>query len=275
MKVIGFNAGQRGDLIMNTVACRAAKKQWPDCHLTLGIGKPFADMAPLFKRHPHIDAIHIWEGYDPLTEGDKKYLEKENFDHVFNPMPQHKSANWFNEVKCQTEEVCKMHDLEPPEDLSCHLEKWFEPVGIGRNVVCINPWTSHGPKDMSQERWEDIVKFIKKKGYEVAQLSGPNDKSITGAWRPSIGKTYFNSVNTLLSSKLLITLDGGLNWTSSAYKHPTLGLMGIHYQGQISSKSYQPINPNARYLEAAHANYIPLELIFQNIDEMLNLDQIK
>lgn len=269
MRVIGFNAGQRGDLIMNTVACRAAKQQWPDCHLTFGIGKPFADMAPLFKKHPHIDAIHIWEGYDPLTEADKKYLNKENFDHVFNPMPQHKSTNWFNEVSCQTEEVCRMHGLEVPEDLSCHLEKWFEPVGIGRKTVCINPWTAHKPKDMTKERWEDICLFLRKKGYDVAQLSGPNELSITGAWRPSIGKSYFDSVNTLLSSKLLISLDGGMAWTCSAYKHPMLGLYGIHYQGQVSSKSYQPINHNALYLEGQHANDIPLELIFEKINLML------
>lgn len=268
MKIIGFNAGQYGDLVMNTVACRAAKQQWPDCYLTLGIGKPFEEIAPLFKNHPHIDDIHIWESYNGLTDGDKKYIDEQKFDKVFNPMPYHKNLNWYNEVDCQTAEVCRMHDLEPPEDLSCYLEKYFFPRQLSWDFICISPFTAHEPKNMDMTRWIQIIKYIKNKGIDVCQLSSPNDPQLFGTFINS-DRSYFGSVKALLASRFLITLDGGLNWVSSAYKHPTLGLMGRHYPNQISSKSYQPINLNAQYLEAAHANDIEMELVFEKINEML------
>jgi ADP-heptose:LPS heptosyltransferase len=266
MKIIGFNAGMRGDLVMNTVACRAAKQKWPDCYLTFGIGKPFEDMAPLFEKHPHIDKIHIWESYGGLTEGDKKYIEEEKFDKIFNPMPEHKSSNWYNEVKCQTEEVCRMHDLEPPEDLSCYLEKWFKPVRI-KKTINIVPFTAHEPKNMSIGRWYEIINYIHKKGYTVTQLSSYDQPKLQGIYQQRA--PYFNTVHNALFNDLLITLDSGMSWVASAYKLPVLGLYGWHYPNQKSSKSYQPINPNAIYLEAAHANEIPMEEIFETIDKML------
>jgi len=269
MKFIGLNAGQFGDLVMNTVAARAIKQKWPESHFTLGIGQPFKEIAPLFKNHPYIDDVHIWESYDGLTDQDKYYIEENEFDKVFNPMPQHKHSDWYNRVKNQTEEVCLMHDLIPPDDLSCYLEKYFKPFGIGRDVVCISPWTAHEPKNLPLEKWEKIVKYIKGKGYDVAQLSAPNQPAIYGAWRSKIATSYMSSVNTLLASKLLITLDSGMSWTASAYQHPVLGLYGYHYPSIKSPKVYEPINSNAIYLEGQHANDIPLEQIFDQIDKML------
>lgn len=270
MKIIGFNAGQRGDLVMNTVACRAAKLKWPDCKLTFAIGKPFADMAPLFEHHPYIDKVHIWHSYGKLIADDKLFLNTERFDKIFNPMPKHKSENWYNEVSCQTEEVCQMHDLEPPDDLSCYLNKWFEPTHSEQKFICFSPWTAHEPKNLPVEKWEKIVKYITDKGYAAVQLSAWEQARIKGATFRLEGKNYFGAVKALLGSELLITLDSGMNWVSSAYQHPTLGLMGIHYLGQKNSKVYQPINPAATYLEGNHANDIPLEEIFENIDRMLS-----
>ncbi len=73
----------------------------------------------------------------------------------------------------------------------------------------------------------------------------------------------------MLGCTFVITLDGGLCWTASAYNFPTLGLMGFHYDGLNSSKLYQPINKNGHYLEAPRAEDIPNELIFSKIDEMI------
>jgi ADP-heptose:LPS heptosyltransferase len=268
MRVIGFNAGQRGDLIINTVACKAAKQKWPDCHLTFGIGKPYEDMALLFKNHPYIDDIHIWESYDEFTKGDMDYLLDMNFDHIFNPMPKIRNPNWFNETH-QTVEVCKMHYLEPPDDLSCYLNPWFASDEKLDKTVCINPWTAHGPKNMLNDRWESIIQFLQNRGYRVIQLSSDNQETVGKALRTPPHTSYFEAVQILLKTKLLISLDGSMAWTCSAYQHPMLGLYGIHYQGQICSKSYQPINFNAGYLEAQHANDISMDAIFERLDKML------
>ena len=44
IKAIGFNQGQYGDLVMNIIACKAFKQQYPNSHLTFGINKKYSDL---------------------------------------------------------------------------------------------------------------------------------------------------------------------------------------------------------------------------------------
>lgn len=270
MKAIGWNLGQRGDIIMNTVVARGFKEMYPDSHLTLGIYKEYGDMQSLFKNHKYIDAVHCYDSYHGWPNAkDLDFLRTKNFDMVFNGMPQHKRADWYNHCVSQTEEACLMNDIIPPKDLQCNLIKWFNDNENYKNCVCIAPFTSSTPKDLSIDRANEIVSMVRRQGYEVVQLSSTNQPLLENVIYEDTD--YFNSVVNMLSCKLLITVNTGMSWVASAYSHKTLGLYSIEnwgYEGLNSSTIYEPINPNAIYLRGDHPNTIDMSLIentFQKI----------
>jgi ADP-heptose:LPS heptosyltransferase len=270
MRAIGFNAGQRGDLIMNVTACRAFKEQFPAGLLTFGIGKPYADMAPLFRHHPLIDDIHIWDSYNEWpNETDKAYLREQRFDIVFNAMPQHSRADWFAH-HYQPEEVCYMHNLRPPRDLTCSLVRWFELLPEYKNCVSIALFAGNNSpvKALRIDRQAAIIEFLSRRGIHVVQLGDPTEPTVPGAYR--IDSQYMQSVQVMLSTRFTIVGDTGLSWVAGAYKHHVLGLYGYSYYGYPSTQNYQPRNPNALYLEERHCNEIPLTQIFWNIDKLLD-----
>lgn len=275
LQIIGTNQGQRGDLIMGTVVARAIKEKFPNSYFSLGINKQYEDMAPLFYNHPYIDSVSIWEGYDNWpTQNDIQHAKQ--FDVVLSPMPQHPNSHcWYKLVNHQTEASCIMNGLTPPKDLQCYLTKYFEVQG-SKDYIAISPFTAWDKKNISIEKWQSIIDYIvKTRGFNVLQLGGANEHRFENTFYPNdmhyswMPWNYFESVKKMLGCTFTITLDGGLCWAASAYNHPTLGLMGLHYNGLNSSKLYQPINLNGHYLEAPRAEDIPNELIFQKIDEMI------
>src|SRR5579864_9137624 len=108
LRFAGFNMQLIGDIIMNTVAARSHKELYPESHLTLCVANKYADMDLLFKNHPYIDSFHVYEGYDGITKNDLEYC-KNNFNYIYNPMPQHKYINWYQNPNLlnQTAEVCQ------------------------------------------------------------------------------------------------------------------------------------------------------------------------
>ncbi len=269
IRIVGTNQGQRGDLIMGTVVARAIKEKFPDSHFTLGINKQYEDMSPLFLNHPYIDNIHIWQTYDGWpNSGDINWLQILKPDILLHPMPQHPNSHcWYKLVNHQTESSCIMNGLVPPKDLQCYLNKYFELNNKYKNYICIAPFTAWDKKNISNEKWQWIISYLTFHGNPVIQLGNSNEFKFRNTQQPEL--SYFDSVKLMLSCKFLICLDGGMNWVASAYNHPTLGLMGLHYDGLESSKLYQPINQNGHYLESDRAENIPNELIFKKIDEMI------
>jgi ADP-heptose:LPS heptosyltransferase len=269
IKIIGTNQGQRGDLIMGTVVAKAIKERFPESHFTLGINEKYQDMEDLFKNHPYIDATHIWEQYDNWpNQNDINYIENNNFNMILHAMPKHPNDHcWYNLVKHQTEASCIMNGLTPPKDLNCILNKYFDLYSEYKNYICIAPFTAWQKKNISLIKWEDIVSFITKKGFRVAQLGSEDEITIKGAEK--INASYFESVKIMLSCRFLICLDGGMSWVASAYQHPVLGLYGYHYDNLLSAKVYEPLNPNAIYLESDKADNIYNYLIFDNLNKLL------
>ncbi len=277
IKIIFGNAGQFGDCIMNTVVARALKEKFPNSELIMGIGDKYKEIEPLFKNHPFINSTYIWDSYNNWpSQSDINYLEQNKFDLILHAMPQHPQNHcWYKLVNRQTEASCIMNGLTPPKDLSCYLEKYFE-VPSCKDYIAISPFTAWQKKNISNEKWQAIIDYIVKvRGFNVLQLGAPNEHHFKNTFYPNAMHyswppwDYFQSVKKMLGCTFIITLDGGLCWSSSAYSHPTLGLMGLHYDGLNSSKLYQPINPNGHYLEAPRAEDIPNELIFQKIDAMI------
>lgn len=271
---IGFHAGQFGDLLMNTVSARAFKIQYPDWKLTFAVGKPYEEILPLFQENPDIDDFHVWSGYEPWpSEEDQKFLNERNYGYIFNPFPRHKREDWFNHVRNQTEEACLMNGLIPPEDLSIKLIKWWRTDALEyKNCVALALFPSYGKdyKSQNMDRAAAIAKYIRSKGYTPIQIGKyGSEPMILGA--EQCNQKYFRAIHVLLSCKFLITGDTGLSWAASGYKFPTLGLYGYSegYYGLKSPKVYQPINPNAVYLESKNPNDIPLETIYEQIDLFL------
>lgn len=278
MNILFGNAGQYGDLIMNTVVARAIKEKFPESTLTMGIGNIYKEIEPLFKNHPIIENTHVWDSYDKWpTQKDIEYFENNKYDIILNAMPQHPQNHlWYKLINHQCEAVTIMNGLTPPKDLSCYLEKYFE-VPSCKDYIAISPFTAWNKKNISKEKWQAIINYIvKERGFNVLQLGAPNEYHFKDTFYPNDGMyswppwDYFQSVKKMLGCTFIITLDGGLNWVSSAYSNPTLALLGHHYDGLNTSKLYQPINVNGYYLEAPKAEDIPNELIFAKIDEMID-----
>jgi ADP-heptose:LPS heptosyltransferase len=271
MKAIGWNLGQRGDIVMNTVVARGFKEMYPNSHLTLGIYKEYADMAKLFLNHPYIDDVHVYDSYhDWPNDNDINFLKTSKFDKVYHGMPSHSRSDWYNHCKSQTEEACLMNNINPPKDLQCILSKWFDINQEYNNYVCISPFSSANKKDLSIEKCNEIVNFINSLGYHVLQLSAYNQPKLDNC--TYLKTDYFNSVVNMLSCKALITVNTGMSWTASAYSHKVLGLYGIDtwgYHGLKTSKVYEPINPNATYLSSENVNNIDMELIKDSIVKIL------
>ena len=267
--IIGGNQGQFGDLLMMTVVARAIKEKFPSSKYILGINKKYWDIEPLFRFHPYIDKIIQWDGYDNFpTQNDINLFNEIKPDIFLNPMSKHPNEHcWFNLVKHQTEAMCIQNGFSPPSDLSCYLNKYFLPNFKYSNYVCIAPFTAWEKKNISNQKWQKIIDFIYSKGMKVLQIGATNEFKFKNTEKEDFN--YFESVKAMLSCRMLITLDGGMNWVASAYQQKVLALMGFHYEGLETSKLYQPINKNAIYLESNRAENINDNLILKTIEIML------
>lgn len=270
VKAIGFLAGQFGDVMMGMAAFKSFRTLYPDVHFTLGVGNRYGGIAPLFREQPGIDAVHIWDSYGTEWPNakDKAYIKDEKFDIIFNGMAPHRDPNWFLR-RHQTAEVCHMLGLPESPDRQITLQRWFNLIPAYKDCVAISGFTSFGrSKSISKEKLIRIVWRIRGLGFVPVQLAGPDDPSLDGV--RVVREDYFEAVRIMLSCRLLVAADTGMNWVASAYNHPTVGLMSWGFYPMCSnSRNWQPENRNAVYLEAEHADNIPDEDIYRTLDERL------
>ncbi len=272
MRAIGFMAGQRGDLILGTVAARAFKEQHPDARLTLGLHKQYEDMLPLFQGHPFFDDYHLWHEYANWPGGeDNLFLAKNQFDIVYHAMPKrHNEPDWWK-TETQPQNVCSIYGLTPPTNLQCSLTKWFD-APANQEYVAFQPYGGFqdwpNKKSFSVERGNQVVQLIKSLGYKVLQIGGPGEPLLEGAEKRPLA--YIDSVKQIAGCRAFVTIDSGLNWVMSAYSMPTLGLYANGYYGHQFIKSIQPVNPNALYLDDVLVNDISLDLISARLKELIS-----
>jgi len=271
MKVIGFNQGQIGDLVMNLIPCKALKQANPDVRITFGINKKYESIKPIFYYNNLIDDFKIWENYENWpSENDQNYINESQFDKVFNPMPKHKYDNWYIKYH-HTEAVCMMHDIIPPADLQIELNPWFEKDEKFKNYVAFTTFASKAVphKDMPLSLANKIIEFIHKLGYKTIQL-GKNHLKLNSTL-PPLGGSIFDDIKIAYSCKMLVTVDTGMNWVMSGYKQKTLGfLCPLSYPQYAPIINRMPINPNAIYLESYDMNDINFYIIKENILNLLN-----
>lgn len=268
IKAIGFNQGQFGDLCMNLIACKAFKNTYANGHLTFGINKKYQEIAPLFFHNELIDDIHIWDGYDNWpTQDDKKFIEESNFDKIFHPMERLRPS--WQPFRHQTQEICLVHGLNSPDDLQIKLNKFFNTRDgyKGYISICHAGATDSHKKNLPESKIDEICKLIIKYGYKPLFYKNKYKD------HDCINASFFESVQYLLSTKLLITIDSAMCWISSGYNFPTIGLYNQNYYqqyGATTSVNWQPINNNAIYLEKPSMREIDIDSI-ENALKSINI----
>lgn len=260
MKAIGFNIGQRGDLVMNTAVLRAFKEQCPDCQFTFGLGPQYVDMIDLFRNHPLIDDIHVFDSYDNWPNAkDREYLSRSGYNYIFNGMPNHTVYNWWD-FSHQIKETMLVHGVKDNGNYQCFLNQYFKATPNLKKHIALAPFAGfynpNNNKRLSFSRAQELVDKLLKDGYSVLQLGGSDEPELNGAFFPKTD--YFTSIRNMLGCKYLISTDTGIRWVASAYKFPTIGLDSNEIYGNNVS-SIQPINPNAKYLSAFNVNEIEIE----------------
>ena len=276
----GFNCQQFGDLFMGTVAARCLKAIEPDSHLTYVISADYAECAPLFIDHPHIDRVHILNrSRDGFNEVDLEWIKSQRFDHVFNPMQDHDhSRPWWRE-RHQALEAVYMHyiPIGAQETGKIEMAKWFKVHKQYENCVAFAAfpgWVDGrgnmgSDKAFSWDRANAIVGIINDLGYRALQVGSSGEPNLNGDV-VRLDTSYFESVRNILGCKLMVMGDSGLNWLLSGYDFPVLGMYSNKYYGADKIAHIQPVNPNGTYLDAPNVNDIPLEVIFAAIKEKLN-----
>lgn len=267
MRAIGFNAGQFGDVVMGLVAARAHKQKFPDSKLTLGIAKKYSAISPIFHGNPLIDDVHIWEGYnDWPAPDDSIHISRERYDKVYNAMPHHTSAFWYLQ-RHQTAELCLMHGLNPPDNLKIDLVRKSGNRRFGKAVaLSLFGETRGAEKSIKMEQAHFIVETVEKLGYMPIQLGLIGEPRICSRF---IGP-FEQSIETMLACDALITVDTAMAWIASGYSMPTVGLYGYEYYPMAkTAKNWQPVNPNAIYVESGKVSDIIPERIEEAIKSIL------
>lgn len=271
-KFLGFCGGQYGDLYLGTCAARILKKYNPGSNLTLIINNDYKDCAPLFLNHPNIDSIHILDQKkDGFNQNDINWINKQKFDHVFNPMADHRDQWW--KYRNQGLEAANMHGLNiTGETAKLEMTKWFNVQKLDKTIA-ISPYAGYyaglnNDKCLSIQRAQDIVNIILDLGYLCVQIGGPGEPELIGAIKCNI--SYFESVRTILGCRAIVIGDTGINWLLSSYDFPVLGLYSHRYYGPNFVNNIQPLNNNAIYLDADNVNNISLDLIKEKLKLLIS-----
>ena len=268
IKAIGFNLGQFGDLCMNVVPSKAFKLMHPDSHFTFNMSKRYSAIKEIFLFNQYIDDVKVWDGYNDNWETSDytTFIRESKFDIIYNPMigPQ---AGWQMH-RHQTAEMCRVHSLTPPENLQIELNQYFDLFNDYKKyiAVCYSGATDSHKKNLSEEKTLEISRLIESLGYKPLffQNKVQNYDCYSGQ--------FFDAIKIMLSCKMLITIDSAMCWIASGYKFPTLGLYNKFYYseyGATTSKNWQPINPNAIYLENNGLNSIIIEDIEKSMKELI------
>lgn len=267
MKIYQGQQGQFGDILISLKVSEELSRTFPDARITMGASKSYSSILELIKTAPYVQDTVLWEGYCDYSEKDKEFIRKEQFDLFYCPFQA--STTQFWKTHHQVADAFVRHKLLPPNDLQIKLPV-LEARNPDSNIICISVFPNFGVGVKSWERStaQDYVDCLVEMGYDIVQLDG--EKPLKNILKQS--HSWLETASWLCTCRLLITGDTAVSWLASAYNTPTLGLYALgYYFGAETSKNWQPINPNAVYLEADNVNNIKQELIEEKLDALLNI----
>jgi len=271
MKKIYFGIlGQYGDIIMQEPGLRKYIEENPHDKIVMGASVKYPGALELYKNyHPNIVDFKIWNSYgDYPTEEDKKYLNEQKFDYVFNARPKHTEKDFILK-RHQVIEAALVYGINI-DDTQIILKNDYDIVKDDKAIsFSLFPnFPRGGVKSLSIKKITDIVRFINDMGFKAIHLNGPSEPDIPGSSK--VKGTYLQGVKAMLSSKMLITVDTGMSWAAAAFQHPTVGLYSWAYYPKVkTSKNWQPNNKNATYLEKQCVEQIFIKDIKKAVEQKL------
>ena len=270
-KVCFGMGGQYGDVLMQEPGLRKFIKENPDTKIVLAICDKYKDILPLFYNyHNNIIEYRVWEGYDNWpTERDIKYIEEQKFDALFPcEKPFHKQTDWikYRHITIETAEMLGVTAINPKINLKLPEKIIKEPKTASIHMFS-SKWPG-GVRSINEQRQKIIVDYLRAKGYKVYQISSESQPHISGTIKPK--GTYYDACINVLKTDFLISCDSGMPFVTSAYNHPTLALFSTSYHPlAVTTKNWQPVNPNGIYLESRKAQNISIYKIYEAIDELI------
>lgn len=263
--------GQYGDILMQEPGLRKFIKDNPDTKIVIALAEKYKEVMPLFyDYHENVIGYKAWEAYvdDWPSESDLEYIKEQKFDAMFPPCkPTHDQLDWAKHRHI-TKETALMMGLDTDStkiNLKIPKEVVKEP-----KTACIHLFSSKWPggiRSISPQKQSLIVEHLKKRGYKVYQISSPNQPHIDGTIFPK--GTYYDACVRVLSSDLLVSVDSGMPWVTSACNHPTVVLFSSGYDPNThTTRSWWPTNPNGIYFESYQAENISIYKIRDAIDEL-------
>lgn len=266
MKICGFLGGCYGDIIMGIPLARKLKSAGWD--VTLAFNQKYQGIQYFLLNFSCIDHLHIWEGYDDKfpTKKDKEFLDAGDFNYTCWPMAKHTRENWYLHDH-QIQELSNIFNIgqvnlqiEKPQYTPYHRKNQKKKVAL-----CLFGETRGHEKSFSVERAKDLAKQLETAGYSIIQYGGKHEPEICKKG----GNPYWISTSIfsiIEECDYAICVDSALCWALSAYQFPVIGVYNYnYYSGAKSARNWQPLNPNAIYLEAGAMLDISNEQILSSI----------
>ena len=275
----GIN-GQFGDIVMQIPALEQFIKDNPDTKIVFGMADKYKDILPLFyDYHENIIEYKAWEGYnDWPTISDLEYINSQNFDAMFPfKIPTHDTPDWPKDrhICAETAKIMGLDVKLPDNDIRLPPLKDLvrEPKTVSLHLFS-SKWPG-GIRSIDIPKQNFIVNFLRKQGYKIYQLSGPDQPHIKNTI--FFKGTYFESCKKMLSTDFFVTCDSGMPWIASAYNHHTIALHSSGYNlqarasGEVTTKSWTPVNPNSVILESYRATDIAVSDILKEIKNKIEV----
>jgi ADP-heptose:LPS heptosyltransferase len=238
-KIAAFWMGGMGDAVMLGYLCRAMKRKYPGCQIDAFVRDisqvqafifDYPDIRAQYSRlswkktfdsiKDYYDVIYEFRPYPYVWYNYDKSLQRELDEELYNNWQKstgHILENWngqtFQYYAHKTDLELTAEDLKIPlidkPDVETVLKNKYNlpdkyitvSSGCDQNVGVLKLWPN--------EKWEELIELLKKKGYEIIQLGNEKDTDLSGA-RKIKCENLIDLMYVLKQSDLHVSNEGGL-----------------------------------------------------------------
>lgn len=275
-KIFGLRFSLIGDIIMSLPILDYLDEKYNKYELYFSIAKKCSQASSLFINHPKISHIKISDYDEGLGEEDKKIMDI--CDIVFNVKPDHPSEqDWYNYRSC-VEETALMAGLDPSyfSNKQPRLYQYWQDKENNSPTISIWPFAGYGKgysRSPSIEWWRETINLLLEEKYDIIHLGAENEPVLSDniKYRKLTNLTFFEQIQTSLSSNLIIGTDSGSMWVTASYhKVPQINLitnwLPNHHSNQLA---LAPIGEKTNNLFAQHScSNIDIGSLMRKINEI-------
>lgn len=172
-RVLCYRAGFAGDILMSSSCLRGIKQKHPDCELTYGLWRQYAEIVAL---SPHVTTVVV-PGHYLVTDYKPNVVD---FRHE-SLMADHPAVYWGELHAMQAAEKGLL-DLDEME--SFKPEFFIGPDDAAKKkaekLCVVNCWSQNGLgwRLWSLEKWGELIPELQAMGYKVVHVGGSGDPKI-------------------------------------------------------------------------------------------------